>query len=105
MGIDKIAKAITAGLSAAAGMFWTLHADKVISGDDWTIVLVTLITVGGLTYLVPNAPATVAGNPAQMPALTAEPVPGATWSPTVDQYTPKAALSAFGVGLAERLRP
>ena len=55
--MDKIAKAIAAGLSSAVGMFWTLNADKVMTGNEWEIVAATLIGVGVLTWLVPNAPA------------------------------------------------
>lgn len=54
--VDKIAKAIAAGLTAGAAMFYSAITDNVITRPEWYRIVAALVVSGVLTWLVPNAP-------------------------------------------------
>ena len=57
MRIDQYAKAIVAGLSAGVVMFFTLRGGG-ITGDEWATIATAVLTGAGITWAVPNSPAT-----------------------------------------------
>lgn len=56
MNVAKYAKAIAAGLTAAAGTYVTAASDGHVVTSEWILIVAAAIAAAGVTWAVPNKP-------------------------------------------------